>query len=31
MDVNPISGEIIVTSAKEPGTYKIKVKGILTD
>jgi hypothetical protein len=31
MDVNPTSGDIIVFSAKGPGTYKIKVKGTLTD
>jgi len=31
MDVNPTSGTIFVSSAKLPGTYKIKVKGVLPD
>jgi hypothetical protein len=31
MDVYPNNGTIFVSSAKLPGTYKIKVKGTLDD
>jgi hypothetical protein len=31
MDVNSISGTIFVSSAKPPGTYTIKIKGVLPD
>jgi hypothetical protein len=31
MDVDMTSGTIFVSSAKLPGTYTIKVKGILSD